>query len=225
MEIFDRLEDMELLVEQSKMLPLSQSCVVNKEEILSLLADVRAVIPTEIREAEYVIRQRDDLLRDAEHETSALRSELEAWSEQVKVDADYYYQQVTTKADLEAQRRIEVATEHARGLVESHTITTTARSQADQLVSDAQQRANQVLAQAQTEANRLLTQAQRQSEALLAGAEDALSNALNEIARTRSQQVQQPQAHPSRHYQHHHGVFDYETDAADMQEMGSRWPR
>ena len=62
-EVLDRLST---LVEQARAVPMSASCVVNRDEVLTLLDDARATLPTALARAEQVLRQRQSLLAGAE---------------------------------------------------------------------------------------------------------------------------------------------------------------
>lgn len=164
MEIFDRLDDVAALVEGAKALPLSQSCVVPRDELLDLLDDVREAIPDQMREAMEILERRDDIIADA----------AAAAAEQSQ-QADTYAEWTKAEARAEAERVVAAAKAHGRRLVASHEIVAGARDEAER-----------ISAEARAEARRVMTQAEAQAAALMAATEDALDMALSEVRRRRN---------------------------------------
>ena len=59
------LDHLSAVVEQARAVPMSASCVVNRDEVLTLLDDARASLPSALARAERVLRERDALLAKA----------------------------------------------------------------------------------------------------------------------------------------------------------------
>ena len=57
-----KLDAIVALVENAKSMPLSASVLVNKNEMLSLLDELRGALPDELREAQWVIKDRDEVI-------------------------------------------------------------------------------------------------------------------------------------------------------------------
>ena len=53
------------VVEQARAVPMSASCVLNRDEVLTLVDDARASLPSALARAERVLRERDALLARA----------------------------------------------------------------------------------------------------------------------------------------------------------------
>src|SRR5919204_4649275 len=70
MDIDGRLQQITEIVEEAKAMPLSSSVLVNREEMLELLEAARAELPEEIKQARWIVKDREELLakgrRDAE---------------------------------------------------------------------------------------------------------------------------------------------------------------
>ena len=175
MEIFDRLDDVSTMVETAKAVPLSQSCVVPRLELLDLIDDVRVAIPDTVREADLVLRRRDDILADARRETDALVASARAEVLATRAEADDYSQRVRAEARSAAEQTVANARAKAAQLVDAHAIASAARSEAAHII-----------AEARAEAQRILTQTEAQSAALMASTEDALDIALAEVRRRRA---------------------------------------
>jgi len=52
------------MVEEARGVPLSASCVVHRGEMLEILDDARAALPTDLEEAEAIITSRDSIIED-----------------------------------------------------------------------------------------------------------------------------------------------------------------
>lgn len=52
------------MVEEARGVPLSASCVVHRGEMLEILDDARAALPTDLEEAEAIISSRDSIIED-----------------------------------------------------------------------------------------------------------------------------------------------------------------
>lgn len=68
----DLLYDLRELVETARMMPMSASVLVNRDEALTLLEDIVASLPGELREARFLLKERDEFLAEARREAAAL---------------------------------------------------------------------------------------------------------------------------------------------------------
>jgi cell division septum initiation protein DivIVA len=71
-DISARIQQIEELVQGAKSMPLSSSVLVNKEEILELIEAARNELPEEIRQARWVVKDREELLAKARHDGEVL---------------------------------------------------------------------------------------------------------------------------------------------------------
>lgn len=65
MEIHNKLDELTALVESARTMPMSSSAILNKSEVLKLVAQVREMLPESLEAADAVIRQREELLEEA----------------------------------------------------------------------------------------------------------------------------------------------------------------
>src|ERR671914_428511 len=75
MDLIERIDELQVLIEEAKTVPLSSSVVVNRDEILELLAQLKEEVPDEIRQARWMARDRDELLARARKEAERIVSE------------------------------------------------------------------------------------------------------------------------------------------------------
>jgi len=75
MDLIERVEELQVLVDEAKAVPLSSSAVINREEFLELLAQLKQEVPDEIRQARWMSRDRDELLGRARKEAERIIAE------------------------------------------------------------------------------------------------------------------------------------------------------
>lgn len=148
--IFDVLDRLEALVNQSRRLPLTSSIVVSEEEILEALDQIRVSLPDEIREARMVLETREARLREAADQ--AEQTVLAAQERSDRLTDDH---EVTRRATAEADRLLTEARERSRKL----------RRDTDDYVRDRMEELETELASA-------LAQVRRGLETLSPGQED-----------------------------------------------------
>ncbi len=75
MDIASRIQQLEELIKEAKSMPLSASVLVNKDELLELVDELRGTLPEEIRQARWMSRDRDELLGRARKEAERIIAE------------------------------------------------------------------------------------------------------------------------------------------------------
>src|SRR5438034_5936170 len=72
MDIIARLQQIEELIQEAKSMPLSASVLVNREELLELLEAAKAELPEEIKQARWIVKDREELLSKGRREAEAI---------------------------------------------------------------------------------------------------------------------------------------------------------
>lgn len=65
MDITARLNQLDEMVREAKAMPLSSSVLVNRDEVLDLIAEMQEALPDEIKQARWIVKDREDLLAKA----------------------------------------------------------------------------------------------------------------------------------------------------------------
>jgi vacuolar-type H+-ATPase subunit H len=99
------------VVQTAKAMPLSASVLVSREELAELLQAALDRMPDELREARWLLKERDEFLVEKQREAEALL-------EEVRVQAERMVQrtEVVRQANHVAQRILDDANEEARRL-------------------------------------------------------------------------------------------------------------
>jgi cell division septum initiation protein DivIVA len=99
--LIDKLDD---LVHNAKQVPLTDQVRVDREEIFDILDQMRATIPEEIKQARWIVKERQEMLAEAKRE--AERIIKEGKEQQVELVAE---QEVVKLAEREADDIIDEA--------------------------------------------------------------------------------------------------------------------
>jgi hypothetical protein len=109
MDLAVRLQQLEDLVRDAKSMPLSSSALVNREEVLELLAEMRESLPEEIKQARWVVKDREELLGKARFEAEGIVEA--ATQEQLRMARR---EEVVARAHQEAERISQAAEADSR---------------------------------------------------------------------------------------------------------------
>ena len=91
-------------VHNAKPVPLTDQVRVDKEEIYDILDQMRATIPEEIKQARWIVKERQEMLAEAKRESE--RIIREAREEQIRLTAE---EEIVKQAERQAEEIIEDA--------------------------------------------------------------------------------------------------------------------
>ena len=111
MDLTSRLSQLEEMVRDAKSMPLSSSALLNRDEVLDLIEDLKAALPDEIKQARWVVKDREELLAKARRDAEAMVEQARA--EQLRLAS---HEAVMQRAKEEAERIVAEADEDARRL-------------------------------------------------------------------------------------------------------------
>ena len=104
-----KLDQVVEMVESAKSMPLSASVLVNKTEMLALLDELRAALPDELREAQWVIKDRDEVIEGGRKEADRIVADARVEAQRLVSRTE-----VMKTATEEAARVMDEAKENAR---------------------------------------------------------------------------------------------------------------
>jgi len=99
MDIAGRLQQLEEMVNEAKSMPLSSSVLVNKDEVLEILRQMQEDLPEEIKQARWIVKDREELLAKARVEGDKLIDQ--AHEEQLRMARK---ESIAVRANEEADR-------------------------------------------------------------------------------------------------------------------------
>jgi cell division septum initiation protein DivIVA len=111
LDVDSLIEQLERLLAEARPVPLSSSVMVNRAEVEDLLSELRSSMPEEIRQARWVLKERDDVIAQAAREADQLLAD--AREERDRMVSE---QEIVKAAHREAERVVDDAREQARVL-------------------------------------------------------------------------------------------------------------
>lgn len=113
MEILQLVDQLEKVLNSGWRVPLTSSLMVNEEECLRLIDQMRISVPSAIKESERMIAERDRILSEAHaHADEILAQAREQAMDMIRQD------RVTIEAQAEAQRIIELGRAEAMRMIQ-----------------------------------------------------------------------------------------------------------
>jgi hypothetical protein len=109
MDLAGRIQQLEDMVRDAKSMPLSSSALLNRDEVLELITGLKESIPEEIKQARWVVKDREDLLTKGRRDAEAMVEQARA--EQLRLAS---HEEVVKRAELEAERIRSEADDDAR---------------------------------------------------------------------------------------------------------------
>ena len=111
MDVESQISQLEQLIADARPVPLSASVMVNRKEVDEILGGLRAALPEEMRQARWVLKERDELLAQGQREAEQLIADAQAEQQRLVSDTE-----VVRQSRREAERILEEARDQARTL-------------------------------------------------------------------------------------------------------------
>ena len=109
MEILSILETLEDVVEKSVNIPIMGKCLIDKEEILEIIKEIRLKLPDDIKQAKWVKEERQRILLEAQKEANNIIKDAEN-----KITSLVDEHEITKKAYEQANEIVSNAQKNAR---------------------------------------------------------------------------------------------------------------
>ncbi|MHA6763069.1 cell division initiation protein [Streptacidiphilus sp. PAMC 29251] len=77
MDVQQKLDEITATVENARSMPMSASIVVNKAELIAMLAEIREALPTELAQAQQTVQQGDQVVEEARREAERIVQEAQ----------------------------------------------------------------------------------------------------------------------------------------------------
>ncbi len=77
MEIYDLLDTLEDILEKSRGMPLTKKSVVDKDEMLDIIKEIRLRLPEEMKQAKWIKEERERIISEAQKDANDIVKEAE----------------------------------------------------------------------------------------------------------------------------------------------------
>ncbi|SEA64058.1 hypothetical protein SAMN04515656_1187 [Eubacterium aggregans] len=117
MKVLELINEVEELVEKGNSVPFSSKALVNPEEIIEILDEIRTALPPELAEARKIVAERKQILFEAQADADRLKNDVEGKLRQV-IDNSEITKNAQTQAEIiieNAQiqaKEIRIGTQH-----------------------------------------------------------------------------------------------------------------
>jgi vacuolar-type H+-ATPase subunit H len=147
-----QLEDLEAIIVKGRV-PGTARTLVNLEKITAAINEMKDEMPTQMNEAEGVVRQKDAIIKQAELEARRIRAY-----------ADEEATTIRQLAEEQSNTLLTTSQEEARRMVQENEITRVALEEATEIEADAQRRARTLIDDAETSVNNIVNEAETTSD-------------------------------------------------------------
>ncbi|HBX22398.1 MAG TPA: ATPase [Desulfotomaculum sp.] len=125
MELFNLINEMEELIESSPKVPMTRRVLVDEDRLLDFLDRIRTSLPDELRQAKWVLQEREKVITDSKREALRIMEDAEKQLEKKADESEVTRKAQDLAAQIEAQAE-EVALQIKQG----------ARDYADEILAD-----------------------------------------------------------------------------------------
>jgi cell division septum initiation protein DivIVA len=108
MDLAGRMQQLEEMVRDAKSMPLSSSALLNRDEVLEMLTEMQESLPEEIKQARWIVKDREELLGKARQD--AERIVEQAREDQLRMARK---EDIVHRAEEEADRIVAEAEQQA----------------------------------------------------------------------------------------------------------------
>ena len=99
MDVQQKLDEIVAIVDNARSMPMSASCVVNRAELLAMLAEVREALPGSLAEAQEVLGGREQVVAEARQEAQRIIEAAEAQRDAMVAETE-----IVRRSQAEAER-------------------------------------------------------------------------------------------------------------------------
>jgi cell division septum initiation protein DivIVA len=99
--LIDKLDD---LVHNARPVPLTDQVRVDREEIYDLLDQMRATIPEEIKQARWIVKERQEMLAEAKREAERIVKEAREREREIRLGAEDYADDILSTLEVNLQK-------------------------------------------------------------------------------------------------------------------------
>jgi hypothetical protein len=104
--LIDKLDD---IIHNARSVPLTDSVMIDREEMYDILDQMRSTIPEEIKQARWIVKERQEMLAEAKQEAERLLTEAQERADRLASETE-----VARLAERNAQQIMEGARERER---------------------------------------------------------------------------------------------------------------
>lgn len=165
LEMMELFEELESMIKNASSIPFSHKSGIDKEEVLGIISEIKTLIPEEVKQADWINKERHKLINDAKQEAAEL----------------------VEQANKEAQRIREEYTNNMEELKKNSEEVVKAYVESSEPVALAEEKANEIIKRAENVATEIRLGSIEYAENVLSTVEYNLKDILQEVARDKAE--------------------------------------
>ena len=128
MDIFKLLDELDELVESSTKIPLSGKIMIDKDELMSLIEEMRIAVPEELKQAEWIKEEKQRIISEAQVDADKMLTDLQI---HIEIMADNHA--IVSEAEKRAEEILN------RAQISAREVRSGAREYADDIISNVEE--------------------------------------------------------------------------------------
>jgi len=89
-DVQERLDELAVLIEDAKAMPLSASCIVNRSQVLDLIDEIRQLLPESVQRADELLADREAVVQDGRREADRILERARTESDRMVSEHEVY---------------------------------------------------------------------------------------------------------------------------------------
>ncbi len=180
------LAELDAYINQSKKSIMGNKKVVDYDEIMALINAVRESLPNDIKQAQYLMKQKEQIISEAKAEAEKTVQEANSEAELIGRNAQRDARETTKQAQSMADETIRMAHEDAEIIVKEAKQSQLAMIDQNQITKIASEQAKNTVEEAKKQAREIRIGGRDYVDDMLAKLENYLEKNLNEVKQNRS---------------------------------------
>jgi len=135
-ELFNALNELEEIVETSIKVPMTRRVLVDEDRLLDMLDRIRTTLPEEIRQARWIIQEREKVMAETKKEAGRIMEDVQKQMER-RVEESEFVRVAKERAEEIVEKAENVAREIRQG----------ARDYADELLNEIEKRIEKIVSE------------------------------------------------------------------------------
>jgi cell division septum initiation protein DivIVA len=108
-DLQERLDELTVLIEDAKAMPLSASCIVNRAQVLDLIDEIRQLLPESVHRADELLADREAVVQDGRREADRILERARTEADRMVSEHEVYVAAVAEADALREEVMVETA--------------------------------------------------------------------------------------------------------------------
>ncbi len=109
MDVQERLDELTVMVEDAKSMPLSASCVLNRSQLLDLIEEIRQLLPESVYRADELLADREAVVLDGRREADRILEQARSQADHMVSEHEVYLAAVAESNALRSETAAETS--------------------------------------------------------------------------------------------------------------------